>query len=135
QTRISGASMTLSLPLSFARRRAVLAATLLVATGCNTKAKPNAENFTQTISGYYTERPECLLSNIRFPYATADPAITKQLNTLVKSQLLESSYENAVKTTRYTVATAGTRYAPRFCYGHRTVSSIDSFTPPAKAAS
>jgi len=127
--------MTLSLPLRFARHATVLAATLLAATGCNTKAKPTAENFTQTINAYYTERPECLLHNIRFPYATADPAVTKQLNTLVKSQLLESSYENAVKTTRYTVATAGTRYAPRFCYGHHTVRSIDSITPPAKGAS
>jgi hypothetical protein len=33
------------------------------------------------------------------------------------------------------VARAGTRYAPRFCYGHRVISSIDSFTPPAKGAS
>jgi hypothetical protein len=54
------------------------------------------------------------------------------MNTLVKSLLLESSYETAVKTTRYTIARAGERYAPRFCYGHRTVSAISSSTPPAK---
>jgi hypothetical protein len=53
------------------------------------------------------------------------------MNALVKSQLLESSYESAVKTTRYTVARAGQRYAPRFCYGHRTVSAITTSTPPA----
>jgi hypothetical protein len=56
------------------------------------------------------------------------------MNTLVKSLLLESSYETAVKTTRYTIARAGERYAPRFCYGHRTVSAINSSTPPAKGA-
>ncbi|WP_260703881.1 hypothetical protein [Edaphobacter flagellatus] len=107
---------------------------ILLAAGCDSKTKPTAANYTQTINAFYTEHPDCLLANIRFPYATSDPAMTKQLNTLVKSQLLEASYESAVKTTRFTVATAGQRYAPRFCYGHRTVSSIESSTPPAKGA-
>ena len=111
---------------------ATLTATLLAATGCNSKAKPTEANFTLTINSYYTEHPDCLLSNVRFPYSTSDPAETKRMNTLVKSLLLESSYETAVKTTRYSVARAGERYAPRFCYGHRTVSAIDSSTPPAK---
>ena len=102
--------------------------------GCNTKTKATPENFTKTINTYFQERPECLLSGVHFPYATSDPALTKQLNTLVKTQLLESSYESAVRTTRYTVTKTGARYAPRFCYGHRVVSSIDSFTPPAKGA-
>jgi hypothetical protein len=114
---------------------ALLAASLLLNSGCNSKATPTDANFTQTINTYYTEHPECLLANIRFPYATSDPAVTKQMNTLVKSLLLESSYENSVKTTRYTVARAGERYAPRFCYGHRTVSAINSSTPPAKGPS
>lgn len=109
-------------------------ALLLIATGCNSKAKPTDANFSQTINTYYTEHPECLFSGVRFPYATSDPAETKQMNTLVKSLLLESSYESAVKTTRYTIARAGQRYAPRFCYGHRTVTAINSSTPPAKGA-
>ncbi|MBS1801412.1 MAG: hypothetical protein JSS95_16490 [Acidobacteria bacterium] len=117
---------------SFRLAAATLTATLLAATGCNSKAKPSEANFTRTINSYYTEHAECLLSNVRFPYATSDPAETKRMNTLVKSLLLESNYETAVKTTRYTVARAGERYAPRFCYGHRTVSAIDSSTPPAK---
>jgi len=105
---------------------------LLVSTGCNSKAKPTEANFSQTINSYFTAHPECLFSGVRFPYATSDPAETKQMNTLVKSLLLESSYETAVKTTRYTIARAGTRYAPRFCYGHRTVTGITSSTAPAK---
>ena len=103
--------------------------------GCNSKAKPTPNNFTQTLNAYFQERPECLFSGVHFPYATSDAEVTKQMNTLVKSQMLEASYESAVHTTRYTVARAGTRYAPRFCYGHRVISSIDSFTPPAKGAS
>ena len=121
-------------------KAATFTAVLLVviifpATGCNSKTKPTPTNFIQVLNAYFLEHPECLLSGVRFPYATSDSAMTKQLNTLVKSQLLESSYETAVRTTRYTVARAGTRYAPRFCYGHRAVNSIDSFTTPAKGAS
>lgn len=114
---------------------AILAIILLSLFGCNSKTKATSENFTQALNAYFQERPECLLSGIHFPYATSDPAITKQLNTLVKSQLLESSYESAVRTTRYTVTNTGTRYAPRFCYGHRVITSIDTFTRPAKGAS
>jgi hypothetical protein len=114
---------------------ATLMAIVLPTMGCNSKTKPTPANFTQVLNTYFLEHPECLFSGIRFPYATSDPVMTKQLNTLVKSQLLESSYESAVRTTRYTVARAGTRYAPRFCYGHRAVNSIDSFTPPGKGAS
>ena len=112
-----------------------LMAIVLPMLGCNSKTKPTPANFTEVLDSYFLEHSECLFSGIRFPYATSDPAMTKQLNTLVKSQLLESSYESAVHTTRYTVARAGVRYAPRFCYGHRAISTIDSFTPPAKGAS
>jgi hypothetical protein len=107
---------------------------LVSALGCNSKTKATPDNFTATVNAYFQERSECLLSGLHFPYATSDPAVTKQLNTLVKTQLLESSYETAVRTTRYTVTKTGARYAPRFCFGHRVVSSIDSFTPPAKGA-
>jgi len=113
---------------------AAILAVLLSLVGCNSKTKATPENFTQALNAYFQERSECLLSGVHFPYATSDPAMTKQLNTLVKSQLLESSYESAVRTTRYTVTKTGTRYAPRFCYGHRIISSIDSFTPPAKGS-
>ncbi|MDE1176095.1 MAG: hypothetical protein PW789_05750 [Edaphobacter sp.] len=106
----------------------------LVLAGCNTKAKPTEANFSQTINTYYTSHPECLFTGVRFPYATSDPTETKQMNTLVKSQLLEATYETAIKTTRFTIGRAGQRYAPRFCYGHRTVTAITSSTAPAKGA-
>lgn len=108
----------------------ILLLSLWLGTGCNSKTKATPANFTQAINNYFLDRPECLFPDIRFPYATSDPDITKQMNTLVKSHLLESSYETAVKTTRYTVSTTGTRFAPRFCYGHRNATSIENFTPP-----
>lgn len=116
-------------------RCCALAASLPLIAGCNSKTKATPQNFTQAVNDYYLERSECLFPNIRFPYATSDPVETKQMNTLVKSHLLESSYESAVKTTRYTVSTTGTRFAPRFCYGHRSVTTIDNFTPPQKGLS
>ena len=109
-----------------------IVALLVTTTGCNSKTKPTPENFTQALNARFLEHPDCLLVDVKFPYATADPARTKQMNTLVKSLLLESSFEYAVHTTRYTPTTTGARYAPRFCYGTRVVTSIDSFTPPAK---
>jgi hypothetical protein len=111
-------------------RVALLVISLWFVTGCNTKTKATSANFTKAVNAYFLDRSECLFPNIRFPFATSDSTETKQMNALVRSRLLESSYESAVKTTRYTVSTTGQRFAPRFCYGHREVSSIDNFTPP-----
>jgi hypothetical protein len=131
--------MAFGIPRTTFAARAVAASfgltTLLLTAGCNSKAKPTEANFSQTINAFYTSHPECLFAGVRFPYATSDPTETKQMNTLVKSLLLESSYETAVKTTRYTIARAGQRYAPRFCYGHRTVTAITSSTAPEKGPS
>lgn len=120
---------TPSSPRTFAAKTALLLVSLWIFAGCNTKAKPTPENFTKAINTYFLERSECLFPNIRFPFATSDPEETKQMNALVRARLLESTYESAVKTTRYTVSRTGQRFAPRFCYGHREVSSIDNSTP------
>ena len=113
-----------------------LAATILVfvalASGCNTgKSAPTPANFTHAINNHFLDHPDCLFSDTRFPFETSDPAKTKQMDSLVKSLLLDKSVESSIHVSRYTVAPAGTRYAPRFCYGHREVTSIDSFTPIA----
>ena len=55
------------------------------------------------------------------------------MNALVAQQLLTVSSEQDIRVSRYTPTNAGARVAPRFCYGHRVVTSIDSFTPPAPA--
>ena len=114
--------------------KSALAFTLLLPfIGCHSKSAPTSENFIQGLNKHYVDHPDCLLANIRFPYETSDPKETAQLDTLVKSQLLDKSVEMAVHVSRYTVTTFGTRYAPRFCYGHRVANTIDSFTPPAVA--
>lgn len=105
-------------------------AILFVTSGCNSKTKPTNENFTEALNHYFSEHSDCLLSNTRFPYETSDPAEIKKFNSLVKAQLLEVHDEPAIHVSRFTVSDVGTRYAPRFCYGHRVVTSIDSSTPP-----
>ena len=110
-----------------------LALLLLATSGCNSKSAPKPENFIAGLNAYFLDHPECLFPDaLRLPYETTDPAMTKQLNTLVTNQLLDVEQERDLHASRYTTTPAGVRYAPRFCYGHRVVSTIDSFTPPAQ---
>ena len=110
----------------------VVSALVTLTSGCNTgKSAPNPANFTLAINNHFLDHPDCLFSDTRFPFETSDPAKTKQMDTLVKSLLLDKSVETSIHVSRYTVTSAGTRYAPRFCYGHREVTSIDGSTPLA----
>jgi hypothetical protein len=106
-------------------------ALLATAAGCHKKSDPTPENFTKGLNAYFLQHPDCLFPDPpRFPYETSDPEKTKQMNTLVESQLLKVSVERDIHVSRYTPTPAGERLAPKFCYGHRVVTSIDSFTPP-----
>jgi hypothetical protein len=109
--------------------------TLLLATfGCHSKTAATPDNFIAGLNAHFLEHPECLFPEApRFPYETTDPTTTKQMNTLVASKLLTVDVERDIRASRYTPTPAGERAAPRFCYGHRVVSSIDSFTAPAAA--
>jgi hypothetical protein len=102
--------------------------------GCSSsKSRATTENFTAGLNKHFLDHSDCLLENTRFPFETTERGKTKQMDSLVKALLLEKSEEMSIHASRYTVTTNGTRYAPRFCYGHREVVSIDSFTPPAAA--
>lgn len=119
----------------FTPRLAIIAPvpfTLGLTLGCNTgKSAPTPANFTQAINNHFLDHTDCLFSDIRFPFETAEPVKTKQMDSLAKALLLDKSYEASVHVSRYTVTPAGARFAPHFCYGHREVTSIDSFTPLA----
>ena len=115
---------------------ALLAATflLLPLAACDSKSKATPENFITGLNAHFADRPECLFPNPPiFPYETTDPVMTKQLNALVTAQLLTVAVERDIHASRYTTTDAGARVAPRFCYGHREVTAIDSFTPPTPA--
>ena len=106
-------------------------ALLASAAGCHKKSDPTPENFTKALNAHFLQHPDCLFPDPpRFPFETSDPEKTKQMNTLVDSQLLKVSVERDIHVSRYVPTPAGERLAPKFCYGHRVVTSIDSFTPP-----
>ena len=46
--------------------------------------------------------------------------------------MLERTQEKGIQVKRYSLAPYATNHLdPRFCYGHRVITSIDSFTPPS----
>lgn len=113
---------------------AAIAGAALLLGGCTTKSSPTPENYTKALNTYFADRPECLLPDgPRFPLETTDPGKTRQLNALASAKLLEVKEEKSIHVSRYTLTPAGQRMAPRFCYGHREIVSIDGSTPPAQA--
>ena len=104
---------------------------LLAGLGCHSKSAATPENFLVGLNAYLMEHPECLFPQApRFPYETSDPVETKEMNALVKEQMLTVEEERSIHVSRYTPTDAGARVAPRFCYGHRVATGIASFTPP-----
>jgi hypothetical protein len=124
-------------PQSKSRFIASLAGTFVLLfpfAGCDSKSSATPENFIAGLNAHFADHPECLFPDPPiFPYETSDPAKTKQMNTLVAAQLLTVEVERNIHASRYTATDVGARVAPSFCYGHRIVSTIDSFTPPAPA--
>jgi hypothetical protein len=105
-----------------------------VMAGCTGgKSAPTSVNFIQALNKHFLDHADCLLVDTRFPYETTDREKTKQMDSLVKALLLDKSEEMSIHASRYTPTTTGARFAPRFCYGHRDITSIESFTPLAVA--
>jgi hypothetical protein len=103
-------------------------------TACNSASKPTPQNFIAGLNAHFADHPDCLFPDApTFPLETTDPARTKQLNALVDAKLLDVAVERDIHASRYTPTPMGARLAPRFCYGHRNITAIDSFTPPAPA--
>ena len=111
-------------------------AVVFVLTGCNGLKKPTPKNFMRALNYYYSNNDDCLFpSAIRFPYeASTEPGDTdrnkKGLDALAAAGLLKSLEDRDIHVKRYAVTPYGARVPARFCYGHRVVTSIDSFTPP-----
>ena len=110
-------------------------AVLLLASGCHSKSDPTPQNFTQGIAKYLVDHPDCLYKTaVRFPYETSDPKETHQMDSLVTALQLDRQEERSIHVNRYIPSKVGAKAAPRFCYGFRHVTGIESYTPPAKAA-
>jgi hypothetical protein len=118
-------------------RTATSLALVLVLAGCEGFKAANPKNFTLALNAYYGHNDDCLFpSAIRFPYEAStaggdtDPR-KKGLDALAVAGLLKSLEDKDIHVKRYEVTPYGSHVPPRFCYGHRVVTSIDSFTPPA----
>ncbi len=118
------------------RIAAALTLGLLVA-GCNGFKQPNAKNFTGALNAYFSNHDDCLFSSsLRFPYEAGTSSSDKDskiksLDALEGAGLLKSLEDRDIHVKRYELTTYGKRVPPRFCYGHRVITSIDGFTPPA----
>lgn len=111
-----------------------LALSFIAFLGCHSKSAATPENFITGLNAHFADHPDCLLPKApRFPHETSDPMETKQMNALTNSKLLTVAQEPSIHVSRYTPTDIGARYAPRFCFGHRVVSAVDSFTPPSQA--
>jgi hypothetical protein len=109
----------------------------LMLAGCSGFKAATPKNFTGALNAYYGNHDDCLFpSSLRFPYEAStipsqkDPNM-KGLDALEAAGLLKSLEDRDIHVKRYQLTTFGQRVPPRFCYGHRVVTSIDSFTPPA----
>lgn len=123
-------------------RTAVWALLLLMA-GCQSKTAPTKENFTLALNAYYANHDDCLFpGGLRFPYEVSAKgeagaggssiASAKGMDTLMDAGMLTRFEDKTLKVNRYSLTAAGSRAAPRFCYGHRVVTSIESASEPAK---
>jgi len=109
---------------------------LLIA-GCGTDIKPTNEKLAKGLNDYFETHSECLFpAPVRFPYEVSPGTDAKeeaqQMDALTHAGLLEKQVGAAIHIERYTLTPLGERVKGRFCYGHRQVTSVDSFTAPVK---
>lgn len=114
-----------------------LAAVLLMAAGCSSELKPTNAKLEQGLNQYFGGHNECLFpGGKQFPYEVApgpgSKADKKQMDGLKAAGLLKEEDDFETHVSRYTLTPTGQRVAPRFCYGHKAVASVDAFTPPVK---
>jgi hypothetical protein len=109
----------------------------LAIAGCAPDTKPTNAKLEKAINAYYESRNECLFpTGLKFPYEVSPGTDAKEekkrMDAMTDAGLLKRQDAPAIHVENYTLTPLGERVTPRFCYGHRVVKSIDSFTPPAK---
>lgn len=109
---------------------------LFAACGCSNSAnQPTEKNFVQALNTYYQDRNECLFpQGLEFPYEVAPGPNAKQskqqMDSLMDAGMFTRLEDRDLHVDSYSLTPIGKRYAPRFCFGHRVVASVVSFTPP-----
>ena len=116
---------------------ATLIGIALLTAGCSSKTKPTDENFMKGLNDYYAGHNDCLFPNaLNFPYQVDPGPHAKEdkqrMDALTDSGLMKRTEDRNYHVNVYQLTALGERVAGRFCYGHRQVTSMDSFTPPEK---
>jgi hypothetical protein len=146
RTRITSMERDKSMTNHTQYRTALLCGVTLLFAGCNKKDDSKA-NYQTAINDYYKAHPACLWQETKkFPVqaATSDDAKTEGFDALTDAGLLtRTTGEKKVfiiaskQVNNYDLSDQGrSAWTPdttqpgygNFCYGHRTVDSIDSFT-------
>lgn len=118
----------------------ILASAMLLVSGCSSKTKATDQNFMAGLNAYYANHNDCLFSSaLRFPYEVSPGPSARQdkqrMDALMNAGLTKQPTEDkSIHVEVYALTPVGERAGGRFCYGHREITSIDSFTPPTKAA-
>src|SRR5271155_5118974 len=104
--------------------------------GCSSFKEPNEKNFLVALNAYYSAHDDCLFTDtLRFPYETSrsdeSGAGSKGMDALTASDLMKRQEAKLIGVNRYILTPAGERAGGRFCYGHREITAVPSFTPPA----
>lgn len=105
--------------------------------GCSSDLKPTNAKLEKGLNDYLADHSECLYPRgMSFPYEVSpgpgSKAEEKRMDAMKAAGLLNELKDLDMHVERYTLTTLGQRVAPRFCYGHKEVTSVDSFTPPVK---
>lgn len=109
----------------------------LLAAGCGSDLKPTNAKLEKGLNAYFENHNECLFpAGLKFPYevspGTDAKAEKKRMDAMQTAGLLKQEDDPEVHVERYTLTAEGQRAAPRFCYGHKVVASVDGFTDPVK---
>lgn len=121
---------------SKARWLAMVCVGLMMA-GCGSELTPTNAKLEVGLNRYFQSHDECLYpQGKKFPYEVAPSKEAKaeetRMDAMKAAGLLKELQDLDIHVERYWLTPLGERVAPRFCYGHKVVTSIDSFTAPVK---
>jgi hypothetical protein len=114
-----------------------MACVAVMAAGCSSELKPTNAKLETGLNRYFTSHNECLYPQGKmFPYEVSPGKEAgveqRKMDALKAAGLLNELQDLDIHVERYTLTAMGQRAAPRFCYGHKVVTSIDGFTAPVK---
>ena len=107
----------------------------LGAMGCGPDKTPSNSKLMKGLNAYYSAHDDCLYETaVKFPYTVSMSDTSnegaKKMDALLAAGLLTKDEERGLKENRYSLTPYGNKVGGRFCYGHRVISAVDSFTPP-----